>query len=362
MRERTNKIQQFVIDNVEKNPRNIGTLVAKKFAISSQAANKHLSRLTSEGILEKFGKTRGREYKLADLINIAKAFRLSFPIAEDTVWRDHYSQALSKSLPENVYDICHYGFTEMLNNVIDHSGAKRVITKIKFNSKKITIIIIDSGIGIFKKIQTFFNLEDQRHAILELAKGKLTSDPDNHTGEGIFFTSRMFDLFNLRSNNISYIRLHEDDWLIEQFDKSQLGTSVYMEISIDSNIKIKTIFDKYAAGEEEYGFSRTHVPVELVRYEGEKLVSRSQAKRLLARFDKFKEVFLDFKGIATIGQAFADEIFRVFTQNNPSIKLVWTNTTPEIKMMIQRAHEHPSKSSKKQLSLFGPSSDTSDKS
>ena len=34
--------------------------------------------------------------------------------------------------------------------------------------------------------------------VWELPKsGKLTTDPDNHTGEGIFFTSRVFDEFEI---------------------------------------------------------------------------------------------------------------------------------------------------------------------
>ena len=56
--------------------------------------------------------------------------------------------------------------------------------------------------GIFKKIQKALDLLDERHAILELAKGKLTTDPKHHTGEGIFFTSRMFDEFTILSGGV----------------------------------------------------------------------------------------------------------------------------------------------------------------
>ena len=37
------------------------------------------------------------------------------------------------------------------------------------------------------------------------------------------------------------------------------------------------------------------------------LVARSQAKRLLERFDRFEEVVLDFDGVRQVGQGFADE-------------------------------------------------------
>jgi len=35
-----------------------------------------------------------------------------------------------------------------------------------------------------------------------LAKGKLTTDPKRHSGEGIFFSSRMFDEFDILSGGV----------------------------------------------------------------------------------------------------------------------------------------------------------------
>lgn len=70
------------------------------------------------------------------------------------------------------------------------------------------------------------------------------------------------------------------------------------------------------------------------------LLSRSQAKRLLSRFEKFEEVMLDFKDVQTIGQAFADEIFRVFALQHPEVSIIAINTTPEVQQMINRAKSH----------------------
>jgi hypothetical protein len=69
----------------------------------------------------------------------------------------------------------------------------------------------------------------------------------------------------------------------------------------------------------------------------EQLISRSQAKRLLARLDQFKEVILNFKNVDIIGPAFADEIFRVFANSHPDVKLVPVNTNQCIKNMIHKA-------------------------
>ena len=99
---------------------------------------------------------------------------------------------------------------------------------------------------------------------------------------------------------------------------------------------MKEVFDEYASEHADWGFTKTHVVLSLLRYEGEKLLSRSQAKRLLSRVDQFKEVVLDFNDIAYIGQAFADEIFRVFQSGHPEVCIDRVNTTDEIEKMIAR--------------------------
>ncbi len=74
----------------------------------------------------------------------------------------------------------------------------------------------------------------------------------------------------------------------------------------------------------------------LLKYEGEQLISRSQAKRLVARIDQFQEVILDFKGITSIGQAFADEVFRIYRREHPNVHIYPINFTPEVIGMIKR--------------------------
>jgi hypothetical protein len=98
----------------------------------------------------------------------------------------------------------------------------------------------------------------------------------------------------------------------------------------------KSIFAQYTAG-DDFGFNKTVVPVRLAQYGDYKLVSRSQAKRLLARVDRFKVVILDFDGVESIGQAFADEVFRVFVNKNPQVELIATEQTEAVQQMILRA-------------------------
>jgi len=104
----------------------------------------------------------------------------------------------------------------------------------------------------------------------------------------------MFDWFSIQSRFLSFIRHGDDDWLLENRQKEVKGTTVIMETRRDTERASKDVFDKYAGEANDFGFTRTHVPANLALYEGEKLVSRSQAKRLLARVDRFKEVLLDF--------------------------------------------------------------------
>jgi hypothetical protein len=70
-------------------------------------------------------------------------------------------------------------------------------------------------------------------------------------------------------------------------------------------------------------------------YPGEQLVSRAQAKHILAQVTDFSEVLLDFQGVSEIGQAFADEIFRVFQNAHPETRMMALNTSEAIDKMIE---------------------------
>src|ERR1700752_4276317 len=167
--------------------------------------------------------------------------------------------------------------------------------------------ILDNGVRIFRKITREFGLDDERHAILELSKGKLTTSLAGHTGEGIFFSSRMFDTFSIYSGALFFHHAMDgDDWLIDDVDPLDAGTGVEMCLATNAKHTPMKIFDQYALGRER-GFLRTRIPVVLARYGSDNLVSRSQARRLLARVDRFREVVLNFKNVPMIGQAFADE-------------------------------------------------------
>lgn len=336
IRARGEDVRKFILDHVENHPADISRVTAKHFNITRQAVNKHLQKLTSEHALEESGQTRNRIYKLAALSDWKQSYEIKPGLAEDLAWRKDISIVLGK-MPENVINIWHYGFTEMLNNAIDHSSGAKIVVHIRKTAATTEMFIHDDGIGIFKKIQSSLNLLDERHALLELSKGKLTTDPKRHSGEGIFFTSRMFDSYNIASGGVSFS--HEfgepEDWILEQ-EQGDSGTFVWMKLHNHTARTTKKIFDQYTTG-DDYGFNKTVVPVKLAQYGNDKLISRSQAKRLLARVELFKTVIFDFAGVDSIGQAFADEIFRVFAARHAEIEIMQIHANAEVKQMIARA-------------------------
>jgi DNA-binding Lrp family transcriptional regulator len=314
--------------------RNVAVRLAEMLGVSRQAASTKLRTAVSKGLIAKQGVGRGVEYSLVELTRVHEEY-VRLGLSEDRVWQALLAPVVN-DLPENVRDIWRYGFTEMVNNAIDHSGSSKITVWCVRNALYTQAWVADDGEGIFTKIQKALQLYDPRESILELAKGKFTTDPDNHSGEGIFFSSKVFDLFDIRSGSLHF--MHDDgrdDLLIER-PKNAPGTLVVMRLLNDSKRTTKEVFDKFAAP-EEYTFAKTIVPVKLGQYEGEKLVSRSQAKRLIFRFEKFKTVILDFTGVAEIGQAFSDEVFRVFYHAHKDTKLVPINMTPAVKDMVSRA-------------------------
>ncbi|MEC7641110.1 MAG: hypothetical protein VYC17_03040 [Nitrospinota bacterium] len=128
----------------------------------------------------------------------------------------------------------------MLNNVVSHSEASRTIFEFKIENHNIVLSISDNGIGIFEKIWDYLKLEDPRESIRHLVKGKLTTNPEKHSGEGIFFTSRVFDEFSIYSGNFMFMRQNrEEGWLLEYREWfEEKGTLIQLTIDMDSHRNI----------------------------------------------------------------------------------------------------------------------------
>jgi hypothetical protein len=327
-------IRQRALELVAEGASSLGTRLATEFGLSRQVANGYLKGLLKDGLIEAEGSTRARSYALRTLKEASHRYQRE-GLQEDLVWRKDFLPLVADLRP-NVRDIWHYGVTEMVNNAIDHSGAQTVQVSLRRDALATDITVADDGEGIFLKIQGALGLVEPREAILELAKGKLTTAPQHHSGEGIFFTSRVMDSFDIRSGQLHFRHHRGTRDVIEDGAAEVGGTSVTMALTNNNQRSLKSVFDEFA-DPEEYTFDKTVVPVRLAQHKGEKLVSRSQAKRIANRFERFKEVVVDFDGVSEIGQAFADELFRVFPASHPNVRLTPVNTSEAVGNMIRRA-------------------------
>lgn len=260
-------------------------------------------------------------------------------INEDLIFENlSNSTSFIKALPENVNSILRYGFTEMVNNVRDHSHADTLKVSIEESDNNIIFDVADDGVGVFRNVMEKKKLNSEIESIQELLKGKTTTHPHSHSGEGIFFTSKIADLFILDS--FGY-RLRIDnsipDTFIEKIE-SEKGTKVHFELNKNTKKHLNDIFFEYEAEPGSYAFDKTKVQVKLFQA-GTVYISRSQAKRLMANLDKFSLIVLDFQGIETIGQAFADEVFRVFQSNHPQIRIDPINMSETVNFMISRVEK-----------------------
>ena len=302
--------------------------------VSRQTVQRILKRLVDRGDVSATGKTLARRYRVEEVLLNEIVVPIS-GLDESSIWRENFQRFFA--VPHSTaMSLSNFAATEMINNAIDHSGGTFVAIAAKRQGAMIQVSITDNGIGIFRRIQEHFQLDDIRHAVLDLTKGKLTTDPARHSGLGIFFSSRACAQFAIMANNLMLTHLGSgNDYLLDAGDFDS-GTYVSMRFPMQSDMTLAQLFDKYAA-DGSAGFDKTIVPISLAEFGQESLISRSQAKRVLVRIDRFKEAIFDFEDVSTVGQAFADEIFRVFAIAHPSVKLRVANANSDVKRMIELA-------------------------
>ncbi len=324
------------------------------FGVSRQYASALVGELVREQRLVKIGSTRSAFYVLPEYArkhpeifpaSYTKTFR-NVALEEHNVLNDVESKfSKLKKMPENIRSIFAFAFSEMLNNAIEHSRSTVVHVDVLARGKILTFIIEDSGVGIFKNIMQKKSLHSELEAIQDLLKGKTTTMPTSHSGEGIFFTSKIGDTFLLES--FGY-RVTMDntikDVFIEQVKQRKKGTRVTFQLNVSASQHLSDVFRKYTniGDESDYGFDKTEVRVNLYAAAGVH-ISRSQARRILSGLEKFKVIVFDFAKVPVVGQAFADEIYRVFARKYPHIALQETNMLPVVHFMIERAKNEAKK-------------------
>jgi len=312
--------------------------LAEHMQVTRQAINNHIRALLADGSVIKTGSTRSARYHAITSTQPIDVFSRNFALA-GLDESDVYVQVarilnLKRLLRANVESIAHYAFTEMLNNAIDHSGAERCSVVARINNGRFEFEIRETGIGIFHSIAEKFDLDDEQTAMVELTKGKTTTMPEAHSGEGIFFTSKVADRFVLQSHKIELEWNRRFDDVFVSTPRFRNGTTVNFDIQTDSRLKLEAVFANYAPEKYNFEFQKTQVMVKLLQAE---YVSRSEAKRLLLNLHKFREIQIDLKDVSRLGQGFADEVFRVFANGHSGIRIAAINATPNVAAIIRHA-------------------------
>lgn len=326
--------KQAILDYIEKNGSATGPELAELLGITRQAVSSHLRDLLADSKIVKTGSTRAARYFPFESAAPARTLKRNLTIRgldESVVYEQIAVNLTLSQLPDSVESIVHYAFTEVLNNAIDHSMSERCTVEVRLDATKLTFAIRDTGIGVFRSIAEKFDLQNEHDAMIELVKGKTTTQPHAHSGEGIFFVSKAADRFSLRSHRlqIEWDNRRADVFVSEpRFLK---GTLASFEIARNTRTRLENVFAEFAPEAYDYQFQRTRVLVRLLRQD---YVSRSEAKRLLHNLDKFSEIELDMRDVRSLGQGFADEVFRVFAAAHPDIVIRFVNAGNAVTAMI----------------------------
>lgn len=339
----TEKILSFAKNNQEIT----SAKLAEKFNISRQYASRLIKELVDTKKLVKIGSTRKTYYILAaKLTNNPKLnipnYKIRYKnknLEEHKILENIILLPVMRNLPENVTSIFTYAFSEMMNNAIEHSNSKYINIEVGRIKKILYFIVEDNGIGVFRNIMQKRKLNSELEAIQDLLKGKTTTMPRSHSGEGIFFTSKVADIFILDSYGRQLITNNLiSDVFVQKIKIKKRGTRVTFQINIDNKKHLNDTFKKFTntSPNSDYGFDKTQITVKLYTTGGI-YVSRSQARRILSELEKFQIIVFDYEQVPMVGQAFADEIYRVWHRRHPKIKLENINMSEGVEFMINRA-------------------------
>ena len=319
--------------------------LAERTGRTRQALQRHLARWLEEGQLERFGGGRSLRYRRRPSEEI-EFERSTANLSEDDLWRDLEAVLESRGidLSDGARSILAYAVTELVNNAIDHSGAPAVTVRAHLapardssSGRMLAVEVRDEGIGAFESIRRRLGLDDALHALQELSKGKVTTQPERHTGEGLFFTSKAVDAFELHANGLAW---QVDNRLRDQAVREipdVPGTTVRLELDPHTDRKLEQLFGEYTTDHE---FDRTRTVVRLFEY-GTRFVSRSEAKRLSAGLERFREVLVDFTAVEGVGQGFVDELFRVWAKAHPGTRLKPAHMNSAVAFMVGRSLSGP---------------------
>lgn len=309
--------------------------VARALRITRQAAHRHLRASVERGELVLEGSGRGARYRArVPTFDYAIAGAAEDRIAADV---DRRLPALAE-LGEDEHRVLDYALAEMVNNALEHSGGTTVRVRIALAPREVELVVADDGVGALERVRSARGLSSHVEAAADLTKGKITTMPESHSGQGIFFTSKAAAYFELSANGHALIvdSVRDDVAILEA--AASPGTRVVVRIARPPRRTLRATFEAYT--DEDLAFSRTHTIVRLFGL-GLQFVARSEARRLMAGLETFRHVVLDFDRVPGIGQGFADEVFRVFARAHPEITLEPIRMNDDVRFFVERARRPP---------------------
>lgn len=313
-------------------PHDLADAVAARLEIGRATATKLLRRLVAAQWLVREGTPRRPIHRPGLLREAVHTYPLA-SLDEALPWSRDFAPlfALTPTVARNA----RHAFTELLNNAIDHSGGTQVTVSVRQTATHLQLLVSDDGRGLFARIGEHFAIHDPAEAMLELSKGKLSSQPARHTGRGLYFTARIADILDLHANDAAF---QHRAWQRHQWQRtrpaSRAGTSVFVAIGLDSTLSLDAVMRAHSLDGAGYGFERTVVPLQMLGDEHAGLESRAQARRVAARVAAFRRVELDFTGVTEVGHSFADELFRVAAREHPGVELVPVHAGARVAALI----------------------------
>ncbi len=307
--------------------------VSAHLGVSPATCHRLLSAFVTSGVLERVGKGRSARYRFAP---VRQRFRLA-GLDESVAWQKVERRINSvRPLDRRESDSLAYAASEVINNSIDHSGGSWVEVSAEFQAGGTTEVQVhDNGVGALRRICEDFSYTSPQDAIVQLEKGKLTTDPANHSGEGLFFSSKAVSRFRLESQGVAWVvdNVVSDSGIGPSTVRK--GTLVSLVVITGQVPELKQVFSEYT-NPEDLAFDKTRTTIKLATT-GRALISRSQAKRVVARLESFARVVLDFSAVDLVGQGFCDEVFRVFARRHPEIDLEPIGMNDNVAFMVARA-------------------------
>lgn len=339
--EKRESIKRYMLEKIRVDDMEFIQKTTYNFQISVTTVKRYLHECLANQIIVK-DDMAGCGYRLQK-IEYCFQYSAQDELDEDDIFYEDISPLL-QDVSVEAKRIWGYVFMEMMNNAIEHSACKNIYCRVVKDVLYTEITITDDGIGIFKNIQNYLTVElgkrvTYQDVLVELYKGKMTTAAQNHSGEGVFFSSKSMDEFAIWSDDMVYVQGVQErnqfmqNHLIAYYTRLQrIGTAVMMKLANQSKRALKEVFNMYSTIDE--GFIKTRIPIKEVCQEGEP-IARSQARKLLYRLEQFKIVEFDFAEVDFMGQGFADEVFRVFKNRHPEVEIVPINACPDILSMIK---------------------------